>query len=100
MYSKKNVDWYTLESEVTHNQNQKQLTVKCITCRSDERNELTEETKSLEVRTLASPKSHVSDKRRILPSVIVLSLTYLHKSNRVCLPSRIFWSLVRNIFEH
>jgi hypothetical protein len=39
-------DWYTLESEVTHNKNQKQLSVKYITCRSAEQNELTEEDKS------------------------------------------------------
>jgi hypothetical protein len=47
MYFKKNLtDWYTLESEVTHNQNQKQLSVKHFACRSAERNELTEQAKS------------------------------------------------------
>jgi hypothetical protein len=65
-----------------------------------QRDELTEEAKSSEVSTLASPKSPVSDKRRILPSVIVHSLTYLDNSSRVRLPSRTVWSLVRNIFEH
>jgi hypothetical protein len=68
MYFKKNLtDWYTLESEVTHNQNQKQLSVKHIACRSAEQNELTEQAKSSEVSNLASPKSHVSDNRRVLP---------------------------------